>query len=94
VKKHWSQTKWSDFTTKQKMWFWVLCICLAVILILSCLVPSGIVYVPDLAIVLIAAGAVVALCKFFQFTPWAALGFEDAFDEDDDAVDAEENTDI
>ena len=82
MKKDWRQTKWKDFTSKQRMWFSLLCVSLVCILVVASLSTSDMVDIPDWLILGIVAVGVVPLYKFLQLTPWALMGLEDEEDED------------
>lgn len=93
MKKNWRQTKWSDFTSKQKMWFCLLCILLVVVLVVACLSTSEVMDIPDWFTLLIVAIMIVSLCKFLQLTPWALMGHEEDQDDEDDIMDNQDDTD-
>ena len=83
--KNWRQTTWSDFASKQKKWFCLLCALLVTVLVLACLATSEVMVIPDWLTLLLVALIIVSLCKFLQLTPWALWGY----DKDDDMDDRE-----
>ena len=84
MKKDWRQTRWKDFTSMQKMWFFLLCILLVVIIVMACLSTAEVMVIPDWLTLLIVAITVISLCKFLQLTPWVFMNYGDDQEDDDE----------
>lgn len=88
MKKDWRQTKWKDFSSRQKGLLILLCAELFAVLFAALFFPYWGIEIPGWAAIPLLVVMLVSLYKFLNITPWAAAGFEDEeADNDDDETD-------
>ena len=91
MKKDWRETKWSDFSKRQKIWFIALAVTLAAFLFAVGFCSANNIDVPDWAALIIVGILWFVLHKFVRLTPWALGGMNSTFDDDDDDDDDDDN---
>ena len=77
MKKDWRQTKWEDFSQKQKLWFIVLCAEVALIFCMALVFPCFGVEIPNWLAALMLIPMILPVYKFIQVCPWALFDDEE-----------------
>ena len=93
MKKDWRETKWSDFSKQQKIWFIALAVTLAAFLFAAGFCSANNIDVPDWAALIILGILWFVLHKFAGLTPWALGGMNSTFDGEDDDEDDDDDDD-
>lgn len=93
MKKDWRETKWSDFSKQQKIWFIALAVTLAALLFAAGFCSANNIDVPDWAALIIVGILWFVVHKFAGLTPWALGGMNSTFDDEDEDDDDDEDND-
>ena len=75
--KDWRQQKWKDFSQKQKRWFIVLCVEVALIFCMAFVFPCFDVEIPNWAAALMLIPMIIPVYKFIQVCPWGLFDEEE-----------------